>query len=227
MRLAIFGDERHKLEALLRPHEGAFELVADAPDCIVAFGGDGTLMRAEASAPGIPKLLIRNSDLAKLAAQRSNDEILEAFFKGAYHIVERMKLSVSVDGEVRADALNDVVVHNENPRHAIRYAIRVNGASLYERVIGDGIVCATPLGSTGYYRSITDSYFETGIGLAFNNSTEQTDHIVLKEDSRIELEVLRGPGFCYADNQEASFPLAVGSVVRIQKSPEKAHIISV
>jgi len=72
---------------------------------------------------------------------------------------------------------------------------------LGKEFIGDGLVVATPFGSTGYYRSITDSYFELGIGIAFNNSTEQADSLVVKEQRQIKVLITRGPALLYADNQ--------------------------
>jgi len=93
-------------------------------------------------------------------------------------------------------------------------------------IIGDGIVVATPsFGSTGYYKSITDSFFEVGIGLAYNNSTEQSDHVVLDENRIISIEITRGPAIIYADNQETSISLNKGDVATIKKSSQTAKIV--
>jgi NAD kinase len=137
-----------------------------------------------------------------------------------------MKLLITTS-HATAEALNDVVIHNADPRHAIRYSVTIDNRRIHNEVIGDGIVCATPLGSTGYYRSITDGIFESGIGLAFNNSTEQTDHIVVSEKSILSFVITRGPAFCYADNQENFFELNDGDTAIIQKSKNIAKIISV
>ena len=94
-------------------------------------------------------------------------------------------------------------------------------------MIGDGVVVATPFGSTGYYRSITDSYFETGIGLAFNNSTEQADHVVLSEQRNIEITITRGPAQVYSDNQDEVVTIIEGEKVSIQKSKSLARIVCV
>lgn len=225
-KIALVTTDNASLENLLAPYEGSFEIVATNPEFVISFGGDGTLMGAEYQYPTIPKLFLKNSKIAKLAPKIPNEDVLKKFFAGNYTLIEQMKLSFSI-GNKHEEALNDVVVHNENPRHAIRYIPHVNGNAMYPEVIGDGIVCATPLGSTGYYRSITDSVFETGIGLAFNNSTEQTDHIVLKEDRILTIEITRGPAFCYADNQEESYPLKTGDVLTIQKSTQNASMVSI
>ena len=89
------------------------------------------------------------------------------------------------------------------------------------------IIVATPFGSTGYYRSITDSFFEIGIGLAFNNSTEQVDHVVLSDESEIKLKIVRGPAIVYTDNQEKTSTLAEGDEVVIRKARDEMQLISV
>jgi NAD kinase len=121
--------------------------------------------------------------------------------------------------------MNDIILHNKDSRHAIRYNLKVNEKPLGKEIIGDGIIVATPYGSTAYYRSITDSYFELGIGLAFNNSTEQSDHVVLKEDSVVSVTIARGDALVYADNQQDEIDVTEGSEITIRKSKEVTHIV--
>jgi NAD+ kinase len=203
-----------------------FKLVKKKPDLIASFGGDGTLMRAEYAYPGVPKIILRNSSVCKLCSGLDNNYILEEIEKGHYSIEEFWKIQISARGK-RLFALNDAIIHNADPRHAIRYRLFVDGREIGKQIIGDGIVVATPLGSTGYYRSITDSYFEVGLGLAFNNSTEQSDHIVLREDRRIEVVIIRGPALVYADNQKEKIRLGIGDKVTLQKSFKTARIVKI
>jgi NAD+ kinase len=109
----------------------------------------------------------------------------------------------------------------------MRYKFSINGKNSGHEIIGDGVVVSTPFGSTGYYRSITDSFFEVGIGLAFNNSTEQSDHMVLSEDSEIEILITRGPANIYADNQSEVLTIEEGKITTIKKSDKFAKIIRV
>lgn len=203
-----------------------FDVVSNNPDIVVSYGGDGTLMRAENAYPGIPKLPLRASAVCKLCLPVSNEEVLKYVSEGKYVVEEFWKLNVRSQGKTYT-GLNDVVAHNKDPRHAIRYDISVNDKKILQGVIGDGVVISTPLGSTGYYRSITDSYFEVGIGLAFNNSTEQSDHIILKENSVIRITIMRGPAIVYVDNQKESIELNKGDFAEIQKSDQSAKIIKV
>lgn len=227
MQVAIVGPETEKASDLLQKHGNFFEVVKDRPEVVISYGGDGTLMEAEHLYPGVPKLYLRNSHIAKLAHQtKENEEILEHLVRGEYKIQKCIKLEATAKGKTLV-GLNDIVVHNENPRHAIRYTVQVDEDSASNEIIGDGLVFATPLGSTGYYRSITDSSFEIGIGLAFNNSTEQSDHIVLRDERIFKITITRGPAFCYADNQKEYVELVNGETVEVKKSDLIAKIIRV
>lgn len=222
VKIVLFGNNRSAIEPLAK--EAGFEVVDKNPEFVVSFGGDGTLMKAEHAWPGIPKIVLKDSMICKKCSVFSNEEVLRRVHDGKYSVEELIKLEVVADGKTRT-ALNDIIVHNKDPRHAIRYSLSVNEQTLGEAIIGDGVVIATPFGSTAYYRSITDSSFELGIGLAFNNSTEQSDHIVLKEDSVIKIKIIRGPAIVYADNQDEEIVLEKDDEVIIRKSKDKARIV--
>ena len=226
MKLLIVGRKPQEAAALLKKHGGAFRIVNTNPEVVVSYGGDGTLMESEYRYPGVPKLYLRNSRIGKLGHHKDNAAIVDHFAKGEYVVLERIKLEVSKSKKTLT-GLNDIVVHNKDPRHAIRYTVSLNGDLMGGEIIGDGVVLATPLGSTGYYRSITDSYFESGIGLAFNNSTEQSDHIVLGENRVVTIEITRGPAVCYADNQKIFLELKEGDSVLVKKSSKIAKLIKI
>lgn len=226
VKTLVFSSDAEKIRALLKPHL-FFEFVSEHPELVVSHGGDGTLMKAEAAYPGVPKLYLRNSYVGKLARMdKTNEELIQAVADGRYRVEEHVKLEAETKGK-KIVALNDIVIHNADPRHAIRYVVTIDGVPLGHEIIGDGVVLATPLGSTGYYRSITDSSFELGIGLAFNNSTEQSDHIVLKEERVVEIRIVRGPAVAYADNQDERVELEDGDTVRIKRSRAVARIVVV
>lgn len=222
MKVLIFGNNKSRVEALVK--ESGFEIVEENPELVVSFGGDGTLMKAEYAYPGIPKILLKDSMICKKCSDLSNEEVLKSVIQNKYSTEELMALEVSVDGKT-LHAINDITIHNKDPRHAVRYTVTLNNKPLGHTIIGDGIVVATPFGSTAYYRSITDSFFEVGIGLAFNNSTEQSDHIVLKENNIIKIKIVRGPALVYADNQTNELLAETGSEIIVKQSTKKAYII--
>lgn len=224
MKILIFGKDGSEIEGLLKRAD--FEIVENKPDVVVSYGGDGTLMRSEFEFPGVPKLVLKGSHICKLCAALPNEEIIKRLRKGEYRVEEMMKLEAETKGK-KMTGLNDIIIHNGDPRHAVRYEIHINRRKIGGEIIGDGVVIATPLGSTGYYRSITDSFFEVGIGVAFNNSTEQSDHMVLGGDSEIKIKIARGPAIVYADNQSEAVELETGDEVTVKKSRETAKIIRV
>ncbi|MFA6407799.1 MAG: hypothetical protein WCV80_03795 [Candidatus Paceibacterota bacterium] len=224
MKVLLFGTKQKEIEEMVK--NTGFVLVEKDPEIIICYGGDGTLFGAEYEYPGIPKVMVRGSRVCKLCNSLSNQEVLKRVKEGKYKREKIGKLEVSVSGETMI-AMNDVVVHNKDPRHAMRYIIHVDGIQIGEEIIGDGVVVATPLGSSGYYRSITDSSFEVGIGLAFNNSTEQSDHIVLSDERSVVVNITRGPAIIYADNQKESIEVNVGGEVKIVKSEQFATILKV
>jgi NAD+ kinase len=228
MNVAVFGKQISLAEEMARAH--GFVVVTENPDYVISHGGDGTILGSEKFFPGVPKILLKESQICKRCTQGeqvySNEEVLRLVRAGRFVIEEERKIEARF-GRDRLVALNDIVIHNIDPRHGIRYRIAFDGEPYQQEIIGDGIVVATPFGSTGYYRSITDSFFETGIGLAFNNSTEQSDHVVLREDRKIECTITRGPAHVYADNQEKYVVLQDEESVLIFQSQDVARFVRI
>ena len=223
MNVAIFGTNKSTIETLVK--EAGFTITERNPEIVLSFGGDGTLMRSEVAFPGVPKVALRDSSICKKCSALPNEEILKQLAKGEYTKETLFKLEARAKGKELV-GLNDIIVHNKDPRHGIRYHLSVNRRDIGHEIVGDGIVVATPFGSTGYFRSITDSFFEIGIGIAFNNSTERFDHMLVGEESIIEMSITRGPAVVYADNHEDSIELLPGDKVTIQKSSHLAVILT-
>ena len=222
MKVLLFGENKSKIEPLVQ--KAGLEISEENPEFVISYGGDGTLMRAEYAYPGIPKIVLKDSLICKKCSPMSNEQVLESIKNGRYSVEELMKLEI-ISGAKTLYAMNDITLHNADSRHAIRYSLSVNDKVVGDAIIGDGIVVATPFGSTAYYRSITDSFFELGIGLAFNNSTEQSDHMVLRENSEISIKIIRGPAVIYADNNEDAIRIDKDAEVTIRKSANKALIV--
>ena len=224
MKLLLYG---HKTEEIIKTAEKAgFDVVENSPDVLASVGGDGTFMKSEKDFPGVPKFILKKSKTSKKGHDFTVEDTLKKVVEGKYKIEEEIKIESVYKGK-KIVGLNEIIVHNLDPRRAIRYEVFVNDKKVHGEIIGDGVVISTPYGSTGYYRSITDGVFEVGIGLAFNNSTEQSDHMVLKEDSEIVVKIVRGPAVSYADNDEVEISLNDGDEIEIKKSTNTAKIIKI
>lgn len=223
MRIAICGRNLDDLRGLLAGLP--IEVVSTDPELVISHGGDGALLGAERLFPGIPKLPLRDHRHNPKCADHDERRILEAMVAGTLPMTAIDRLVATTDKGESICGINDVFINKENICCAVRYRLWIDGRLDNSQVVGDGLVVATPFGSTGYYRSITKSLFRVGIGLAFNNSTEPLDHQVVGGNSVIEVEILRGPAVLLADNDPRRIHLHEGSRVRISRDPRQTKVL--
>ncbi|MDD5182480.1 MAG: hypothetical protein PHC66_04945 [Candidatus Nanoarchaeia archaeon] len=183
------------------------------PELVVAFGGDGTFLRAERIYPNVPKLFIYSSETCKSCCVNDVENILQKI--PGLKFREEMKLDAVIHGK-RISALNEINVHY-NPPRALRFDVRINGKLMAENAIGDGVVVATPFGASAYFHSITGRRFTKGIGIAFNNLTKKMRAIIAKENSEIEIIVKRENGIVAWDDSLKTIPIKEGDIIRIHK----------
>ncbi|MPZ60456.1 MAG: NAD kinase [Propionibacteriales bacterium] len=128
-------------------------------DCeiVVVIGGDGTILRgAELTrGSGTPLLGVNLGHMGFLAeAERDDlDYTVDHVVKQAYDVEERLTLDVAVrrDGEVLTEqwALNEAAVEKAARERMLELVVEIDGRPL-SRWACDGVVCATPTGSTAY-----------------------------------------------------------------------------
>jgi NAD+ kinase len=129
------------------------ELVANS-DMLIAFGGDGTILSA-ARLVGRASVPILGVNLGKLGflAELSVDEIelfVDDILNGQHVVQERMVVKATIEGvEQQLFGLNDIVVDKSGSSRVINVEVHVNNDYL-ATYTGDGIVIATPTGTTGY-----------------------------------------------------------------------------
>ena len=134
------------------------DLDAASLDVLLTFGGDGTLLRGARmlEGRGVPILGINLGKVGFLTSVSRNamPAALDALVGGRYTTEPRQALkSVIQDGDGRTTALdlalNDVVVHKGGVARVIRLDVEVQGESVGP-YSADGIIVATPTGSTAY-----------------------------------------------------------------------------
>lgn len=140
--------------------DGSFTDTAQIPEgtqCAIVLGGDGTILRAAAglAKKGIPIFGINLGTLGFLAGTERQDAFpaIDRLLADDIRIEERMMLEAKIysDGKkiYEGEALNDVVVTRSGFSRLICAEVYVNDELLCE-YRGDGVVAATPTGSTGY-----------------------------------------------------------------------------
>ena len=222
MRVLLSGKNLQEITPLLGPYE--VDIVDHDPDLIICHGGDGALLGAERKYPGIPKFPIRDAATAPVCEEHDCESRLESLFTDTARRAELIKLSGSV-GDQQLISTNDIFLHNHERVSALGYRVWIDDELYAREIIGDGVGIATPHGSTAYYRSITHSVFRVGLGLAFSNSTEVVNHLVLPEECVVRIRILRGPAIMVGDNAPESLRLAEGDEAVIHKISDKAIVL--
>ena len=122
-----------------------------AADAVVALGGDGTILRAVHEFPETPVLGFNLGGLGYLAAVGRDDfeSALAALAAGRYSVAERRMLKVEKAGAAAAVALNDVVLSREMSGRSVRIDLSADGHEVTS-YLADGLIFATPTGSTAY-----------------------------------------------------------------------------
>lgn len=226
MKVALYGKDYSLLEELLKKR--GFEIVpleSDEAELIISYGGDGAMLGAELLRPGVLKYPIRDRETAPLCMRHILEKQLDMLVDGRLRKTVLPKLVGKVSG-FTGYGINDIFLHNKNNTSALRYEVMIDGEIYAEEVVGDGVGVSTVHGSTAYYRSITHGTFRVGMGVAFSNSTELLNHLVLREDSVVKVRILRGSGELVIDNVKAPRILKEGEVVTISMSEEKASMLA-
>ena len=131
-------------------------------DLFVCLGGDGTILRLagkmiDRSVPVLGVNLGSLGFLTEVKAEELYDE-LKLVFSGRFEVDERVLLSGTVkfpangsgrESERRFQALNDIVVNREGLTRYMAIQIDIGGECV-TRFSGDGVIIATPTGSTAY-----------------------------------------------------------------------------
>jgi NAD+ kinase len=215
------------------------EQFADGLDLVVVLGGDGTLLRALGLVleAGVPVLGVNLGRLGFLAEVEPDGmwSALEAVWAGRYQVERRSTLAVQafVGGRCIAEdvAVNDVVLE-KGPRQRLAGIAVYVGEGLFARYAADGIILATPTGSTAYSFSAAgpivsprlEALLLTPIAphMVFNRS------LVLHPEEKVRLEVLpESPSVVEIVDGRAVRELPPGALVEVCLGRHPALLVRV
>ena len=135
------------------------DIYAEA-DAIIVLGGDGTILESarRASDRATPIIGINLGRLGYMAElELAELDLIDRYFDGEYYVEKRSMVSVDIydaDGNLKssANALNDAVVSNGSISRIVDLEL-YNGEEQVASYRSDGIIVATPTGSTAYSMS--------------------------------------------------------------------------
>jgi NAD+ kinase len=157
--------------------------------------------------------------------------LLAEILDGVIHLEERMAIVAEASGAPWSDpqwALNEIIVEKRARHHLIRLAAHIGGEYV-TTFSADGVIVATPTGSTAYSFSARGPIVSPKVGCML--LTPVSPHmvfdrsIVLSVDEGVRLEVLGDePGLLSADGRPG-LELPLGSSVRIQPAERPALLV--
>ena len=202
------------------------ELAAKS-ELLVVLGGDGTILHVAGQLGEVMKPIfgINVGSLGFLTCVSSADhgKAVESIAKGSIAFSERTLLDVRVDGSKDVMiGLNDVVFTRGEVSRLIRLRTKVNGEALTE-FNADGLIIATPTGSTAYSLSAGGPILapESGVFVITPICPHVLTNrsIIVGQDSLIEVEVTERdyPVFLTVDGREP-VRIELGSTVTMRKA---------
>ena len=152
-----FDKLNHKKYSAILNHVKSFSKIDKTINYIICVGGDGTILKASSYVKnmGIPIIGINTGRLGFLAKIKAVeiDNVIEAITKKKYTISEKTLLSVSYKNKKQENklgvALNELSITRKNTTSLITIETKLNDEYL-NTYWADGLIIATPTGSTGY-----------------------------------------------------------------------------
>ena len=205
-------------------------------DAVVTVGGDGTMLHAakECARHGLPVLGINLGRTGFLATCELDemDEKLTRLARGEFRVEHRALLQAECTGADKPlVALNDLVIYSGQRRQTVDLDIYCDGRAV-SNCRGDGVILATPTGSTAYSLSAGGPILDARIrGLVVTSicaHSLQRPAIVFAADRRITVKAApdqRGPILVSSDGEQ-EFPLPEGGELHAELSEKNVKLIT-
>ncbi|WP_081687403.1 NAD kinase [Glycomyces tenuis] len=220
-------------DALLVADEGS----SAAADIVLALGGDGTVLRSAkmAAESDVPLLGVNFGKVGFLAEAETGEleTVVSRLLEGDYTVEERTTLAVEAtgaDGERTASwAFNDIAVEKAEPARMLEVIIEIDGSRI-SRYGCDGVLCATPTGSTAHAMSaggpVVWPDVDALVVVPMNAHALFAKPMVIHSSSeiRIGVESIGTAGALIADGKQIA-QLTAGSTVTIRRSPRPVKLV--
>lgn len=205
-------------------------------DLSIVLGGDGTMLNiARTLAPfGIPIVGVNQGRLGFLTdiSLDTMQETIAAMLEGKFVTEQRMLLATRVlRGEKEicyALALNEVAVHRDNASNMIEFEVRIDGDYLYNQR-ADGLIVATPTGSTAYALSSGGPILHPGLDVIelvpVCPHTLSNRPIVVKSESVIEIVMHRTSNVRVRFDSHGYFDLLGNDKIEVTRYPVPIRLL--
>ncbi len=199
--------------------------IADEVDLIVALGGDGTILRVAAllndrPVPVLGVNLGRVGFLAEISPEEACSE-LQSALEGNSILAQRMMLEATLPNKQKIRVLNEIVIHWSGIARIIDILLKL-GATRDIELRADGVIVATPLGSSAYSYAANGPLVHPNVEAMMITPIcpyfGLTRPLLLPADRSIELVLVRGETFKITIDGRLSADLQLGDTIGIRKS---------
>ena len=229
--------DRESAQILDSDDEVEREELPELVDLVVVLGGDGTLLSVTRGALGGTPILGINMGTLGFLTEHSAEQLLPMLrevLDGRAETAQRERLLVTIETPgkepVTRCVLNDAVVNKSALARILALSVKVNG-EFVSRFKADGLIVATPTGSTAYNLSaggpILYPTLETIVVTPICPHALTNRPIVLSLDSTIEIR-LESPSeevYLTLDGQQG-FPISTSDMIRIERCPDPVTLIT-
>lgn len=199
-------------------------------DAVLVLGGDGTLLMVSKICArfAVPVMGINMGRLGFLseAELSETEKAAKALASGNYLIEDRMMLCCRVDGR-ELYALNEVVLHRSTDERMIRLSVSADGQAV-DRFYADGVLAASPTGSTAYNLSAGGPIASPGAQVMLLTPicahTLRARPYVFAAEERLEISS-EGQAVIAIDGAEVSRERNCG--VQVYRAPFRARFIKI
>lgn len=205
-------------------------------DCILVFGGDGTMLRAarEIRGAATPLLGVNLGGLGFLTAVPAAGLIaaLQQIRRGEFALEPRaliQAICVAEEREIRQSALNDIVISRGSTVHLIELEVRVEN-DLLTRYRCDGLIVSTPTGSTAYSLAAGGAIVFPGADVMAITPicphTLSNRSVIVSLDASLRIRVITAdPGISLSADGQILCPLTAGGEVTVRRSPHRVQLM--
>ncbi|MCU0257841.1 MAG: NAD(+)/NADH kinase [Solirubrobacteraceae bacterium] len=214
----------------------SFERIGREADLAVVLGGDGSMLSAtrEMSPLGVPLVGVNRGRLGFTTdiAVDNMIEAIDAIVSGRYTLEERTMLGIELlrgeTIEFRTLALNDVVVNKGGTGRLIEFTVRIDGLFVYD-LRADGLIVATPTGSTAYALSSNGPIIQPGVPafalVPISPHTLSNRPVAVSDKSLVEITIKRAADARLHFDGHPVNDLQEGDRVRLERAPRPARFV--
>ncbi len=169
--------------------------IGEKADKILIVGGDGTILMTMRYTTK-PVFTINTGAVGFLTEVKAEEALagVKKMLEGKYFVDERMRIKTMLNGERLPDATNEVVIHVSNVGKILSLELSVDGM-VTEEIDGNGMIVATPTGSTSYAFSVGGPIVDPSISAFVVAPVAPFRHIssplVIPADKKLRIKIKR------------------------------------